>query len=153
MGIGDTTIRKVVGFPCLIRRRKEATMANELIEKLEAATGPDRELDCWVQCIKDGADFEIFRRVVPDFHQWACPYYTSSIDAAMSLVPEGFSVDNIMWWPKPDNSFFARAVVIGTHDHGGEFWHNSEDGRWSAEAKSLPLAICIAALKAKGVEG
>jgi hypothetical protein len=113
---------------------------NNIIEKLEAATGPDRELDCWVQCIKDGDDFEIFRRVVPDFHQWTCPYYTASIDAAMALVPEGWTVANLgeqddkSWWCELRKGFLTSYSTVALSN---------------LRTPTPALAICIAALKGK----
>lgn len=78
------------------------TTESELIalaERVEAATGPDRELD---ECIgmaiglkntmRVGHECLGTDRVVPV----RCPTFTASLDAAMTLVPEGcdWSVDN-----------------------------------------------------------
>lgn len=77
----------------------------DLIAKLEAATGPSRELDAEIDC---AVRFPDLRPARPDDHKehqrsyppsagyiW-CPTgflmassYTSSIDAALTLVPEG----------------------------------------------------------------
>lgn len=59
-----------------------------LAERCEQATGPDYELDYLVGKIA-GFDFqeELGGRI-----RLSGPHYTASIDAAMSLVPEGFSL-------------------------------------------------------------
>lgn len=73
----------------------------KLAERVEAASGPDRELFCAI-AIASG--------LIPDnawphsdgTHWWAngkewgrIPDYFASLDAAMSLVPEGWTVANI----------------------------------------------------------
>ena len=104
----------------------------ELIERLEKATGPDRELDLaiWAACGGSGG---------PDngFLDWR-PALTASIDAALDLVERKLPG---AWW------FAARQA-----DEIGEY---SFDLRASiggllgtASAPTLPLAICIALLRA-----
>ena len=72
-----------------------------------------------------------------------CP--TTSIDAALTLVPEGFAIEDFMIWPGHP----ASLTILGTHKDGDKYWHNSSDGRWKGEAVTPPLALCIAALKAR----
>lgn len=60
----------------------------ELAERVEKASGPDREVDCRIFAHLSGLNFETAANVVSDFSQWQSPAYTSSLDAAMSLVPE-----------------------------------------------------------------
>lgn len=126
------------------------TDLNALIERLEKATGPDRELDIligkatsvegWRVC--DDGSVECY---VPDGHEFGegwiftgqeLPAYTSSIDAAMTLVPEGWTraVDatvpeagiDVDLYPEDENAL----PVQGTHD-------------------SEPIATCIAALRSR----
>jgi hypothetical protein len=58
-----------------------------LAETVEAATGPDRELDREIcLAIRNG------RWISPS----AVPSYTASIDAAMTLVPEGYFIRKLI---------------------------------------------------------
>ncbi len=59
-----------------------------LAERVEASAGPDRELDCRIYCALSGGGFDTYATVVPDFNDWTTPFYTASLDAAMTLVPE-----------------------------------------------------------------
>lgn len=88
----------------------------ELIELLEKATGPAFALD-----------MAIARAVNPQAtNHTAPPAYSASIDAALTLVPEG-----------------CGFVVMGKA---------AKIGRKIATAATPALAICIAALRAKGDE-
>lgn len=93
----------------------------ELAERLEAATGPDRELDArvieacgwrrrnswWGDDYWDRGDDRLYERDIPKV--------TASIDAAKALMPEGMIVevyqqsgDSLNWMTKaifPDHSF------------------------------------------------
>ena len=124
----------------------------EIIERLEKATGPDRWLDA-----------DIHRTVTPgmadtitDFSKGWCiggnhvtpvkaPAYTASLDAALSLVPEGW-----LWGVNtfPANEVFspggAQAFV-----HHPDWGDDVELGYEHAEAKTPALALVIAALKAR----
>ena len=113
-----------------------ASSLSDLIARLEKATGPDRELDAdialqfdWTECPGDnwiGPQGEI-----------AVPAYTSSIDAAMTLVPKGMEKDFT------DLYGVARASV-GINANPGPFYGTHEGG-------SLAIALCIAALKARSL--
>jgi hypothetical protein len=113
----------------------------ELIERLEKATEGSRELDAEIGRAL-GFNVEYF----PVHEKWwmnreissergehgELPRYTTSLDHAMSLVPEG------MWW-----KFSSRTKVahIGHNKNG-----TATD---TAKAATAPLALCIAALKAR----
>jgi len=57
----------------------------ELASRVEAATGPSDNLDCVID-----EQFGGTPQIAPD-HRWSStPFYTASLDAAMSLVPEGW---------------------------------------------------------------
>jgi hypothetical protein len=115
----------------------------ELIDRLEKATGPDRKLDAAIYTdaiglddywsIHDHSNGKLCLRYYPgppgpEYHP--LPLYTSSIDDALTLVPEqekygvsiDFDIDRLQW----------AASVIG----------------WSY-AETIPVALCIAALKAR----
>lgn len=116
---------------------------DELIAALEKATGPDRELDAaialalgWTKHVRvwgyawtraDGSDAT-----------WnGLPAYTASIDAAVSLVPDG-------WCPLIGQNVHHRhwsCLVQRVTDSGDiESRHDS--------AATPAIALCIAALKA-----
>lgn len=71
------------------------------------------------------------------------PHYTTSLDAAVSLVPEGWTVaqigqgDNKRWWVELRHGFqtsYGKVVIAPTRDG----------------CATPALALCIAALKARG---
>lgn len=114
-----------------------------LIERLEAATGPDRELDAEIYCEARGLVFEdecpvrsSGKRVI-DFRPVS--HYTASIDAALTLVPEGLS------WTCGKNLHHGYfAVSLNTLNERGA----PESVAW-ADADYPAIALCIAALKAR----
>jgi hypothetical protein len=123
-----------------------------LIERLEKLKRPDRELDLDILFAifpKDrAAVFEGVKHIStmtnaagePWFNPLAdrsdCPYYTGSIDAALTLVPEGswYSLGN---HPRP------YATVLSIEEFDDPFTHPHR-GLGATPA----IAICIAALKA-----
>jgi hypothetical protein len=124
---------------------------DELIARLEAATGPDRELDEGIHVvfghclhpfdkwqkweIEDGNDYDsgINCGVCgKDTSFNPAPAYTSSIDAAVTLVPED------MHWE----------ICRADHRKGfmARVWYSVV---YRADAPTPALALCIAALKAR----
>lgn len=133
---------------------------DDLIARLEKATGPDRALDRSIHR-------EISKRLIADetvvsyigpggttrtltfaypyrWALWGCPRYTRSIDAALALVPEdwGWLVNQprteLMW-----ARFFPPSEDPDIDEWGAE----------SGDVKSTPaIAICIAALKARAAQ-
>ena len=102
------------------------TDIDDLIARLEAATEGSRELDDEIHGML-GCEYETH-----------CPCYTTSLDAAMMLVPENYI--NVRIYSG------NRWVRIAMPDGGiGIF----EFG-WSGQA---PLALCVAALRARKVLG
>jgi len=98
----------------------------DLIAKLEAATEGSRELDREVAKAVYG-----WKRVQPGYY---VPRFTQSLDAALTLVPEGWE------WFKPQNNYQSdkpRIEIFGPIDYQ------------VAAAATPALAICIAALKAR----
>lgn len=114
----------------------QADDLQRLVERIEAASGPDRELDCRIWCAISGPTFDVAVAVVPDFSQWQAPFYTASIDAAMTLVPEGRSWE----LTKLESAGTAQAFI----------WNMKELGEGDgAEAKTPALALASAALRAR----
>lgn len=100
----------------------------ELIERLEKATGPNfaLEQDIWCEVFAPDA-------VAIDLN-FKPPPYTASIDAALTLFgdhpPRGFMLSR-----------------RSNPDMGGKDYLVSGSGRLHCAARSWPLAICIAALR------
>ena len=103
----------------------------EIIEALEAAVGPDRSID--------GMIAHAVNLHMPDDPEGWPLRYTESIDAAMTLVPEGWNrraseTDKHWWWAELREGYETsyNRVEIG-------------------QSPSLPVSICIAALKARSL--
>jgi hypothetical protein len=106
-----------------------------LIAKLEKAEGPSRELDALI-ALASGWTVHHGDNWIGPHGQIVVPAYTASLDAAMTLVPEGEWVElsgprKYLNIPLPvPNHWRAEAGNIG----------------WGATA---PLALCTAALRAR----
>ena len=112
------------------------THLRELIEQLESAESGSRELDAAIQRAM-GPDFPLHFSGVG-----VCNAFTTSLDAALTLVPEGWS--------------WSLGEMRGIGKFRG--WlndHNTPDGlavrHIDADATTPALALCIAALRARGV--
>lgn len=130
---------------------------SDLIARLEKAMGPDRELDVLIGYAVDlrGDDKHLSFRTSFDtcgmkmmlemaesyqnIWRTELPRFTSSIDAAMTLVPEGWNrraseTDKHWWWAelREGHETSYNRVEIG-------------------QSPSLPVSICIAALKARSL--
>lgn len=120
----------------------------DLIARLEAAQGPDRELDGEIAVAVQGGEIvwkqaNYTMEMYPS-HRYAStnhyggfanehvPLFTASIDAALTLVPDGWS------WSLYD--------VIGKPE-SVRMWRHPMDVLTSAATPAL--ALCIAALKAR----
>ena len=113
---------------------------DELAKHCEEATGPDRSID--------GLIAHAIGCTMPDDPAGWPPRYTASIDAALTLVPDGW-----YWRCGKTTSFQAWAVVNRTHpDHcepnKDEFFANRD--HWKPIWTPV-LALCAAALRARAV--
>lgn len=128
---------------------------NDLIERLEKAAGPDREIDRDIGRALEPLPTEPFNgpsawdlhkgmywiigkmdtKDGPQESKWGsrAASYTSSIDAALSLV-------------RPAHEF-----EIGSAHLAECYWASviSAGGKWDGKSKTLPIALCIAALKSR----
>ena len=105
----------------------------EIAERVEKLTGPSPQLDAEIFSVA------VYRRDRLDQHPLR---YTSSVDAAMALVPAGLSLgftvpyqrDAIVsaFWPRP------RA----------DLWKPLDQAVGRGEAATTPLALTAAALRA-----
>lgn len=128
-------------------------MTDELIAKLEAASGPDVELDGRIYCAinrlvfksirPDGSNvhFEIDERGV---HTMVTPHpFTASLNAALALVPEGWG-----WAIDHPSIQLAKRITNGAVVQAEVY-----DGKGLIIAVRAPtpaLALCIASMKARG---
>lgn len=130
------------------------TTINDIIGRLEKATGPDRELDREIKIDVASIMFaagatksDVVSCVGGDLFDDPRPY-TTSIDAALTLVPEGWR-----WWisdraPAPHK---GRAYL-----NNGEMPFTGMAARPNPNFKAAEvtaptpsLALCIASLKAR----
>lgn len=144
----------------------------DLIERVEKAEGPDRELDAeiaiaikwppmgrmirhWVNeeplvLVSEGLDphhylaGHVCMKRLPDNGTWATPACTGSIDAAMTLVPGGwaFSLGEMMGLP------LERRWRCHLRNHNEPY--NPATCAWVDKDCATPaLAICAASLRAR----
>lgn len=106
-----------------------------LIKRLESATEGSRELDQAIYA-------EILERNPfypgPALGSPYVQHYTTSLDAALTLVPEGMEISLTDLYGIP-------MAEVGLNVPEGSHTARLEHG-------TLPLALCIAALRARGVE-
>lgn len=117
-----------------------------LLTLLRHAAGPNRELDAE---IAEAAGFQVERhassglvlcRKPPEQYSWTdIPAYTGSLDAAMTLMPEGSQ-----WTLEADAAWVRLLTMADVDEFQGHF-----TGRGG---KCTALALCIAALLARGIE-
>jgi hypothetical protein len=100
----------------------------ELIERLESATGPDREIDDAIH------ELQPMPKVVESLR------YTRSIDDALTLVPEG-------WGARVTTKNVHEAMVFSPD--GGPLFATSNI---CAGGATPAIAICTAALRARSTD-
>lgn len=105
---------------------------SDLIARLEKATGDSRTLDAMIHhLVRDGIGNGAYSHA---------PQYTSSIDAAMTLVPEGhhFGLDTAA----ADEVYSFASIML----------NGVAIGRPANHAGRTPaIALCIAALRARSL--
>lgn len=124
----------------------------DLAERCERATGPDRELDYEIAAAVNLWLAEQAYSRVPGDNGWysETPFikgankvapssdYTASIDAAMTLVPEG------LHWVLKSSDPKAVARIGG--------WKTGNYRIIGADAATRTLALCAAALRARSTD-
>ena len=131
----------------------------KLAERCEKATGPDRELDKAVGRVVgfrmvdgDYVEPEGFR--LPIGTLASPPLFTASLDAAMTLVPDGLGRVMRDCSTTEAGKAFARLYSPDfrsvTWGKGREYITEITDGfEATARAETWPLALCAAALRAR----
>lgn len=118
---------------------------DDLIAQLEAATGPDRELDAAIKELVGHAwDYAADWGMRGNEKPVALPY-TASIDAALTLVPEGWLMRLVSFAKGSQPTPVSWRCVLRT-------WLHSDDGEVAFSqaigvAPTPALAIVIAALR------
>lgn len=121
----------------------------ELIERIECATGPSRELDLLIEAATNPQYAGAGEKTLDFLSRYGRhPKYTASPDAAMTLVPEGWN-----WMAGERNQGRCRAYV-----NNGELQfagigasRRNPNAIWHEVVAATPaLALAAAALKARG---
>ena len=94
----------------------------DLATRIEQAEGPSRELDAEIATIFGWTPA----------HDLVCPAYTASLDAAMTLVPDGTNVHAVIL-----DKGLTRIELNGTTKY------------LKVDAATPALALCAAALRAR----
>lgn len=113
-----------------------------LIEKLEAAQVGSHELDVAIYLKVYDREPDTTEEVVWDelVQVTSCPPYTTSLDAAMSLIPDHLRLADL------------HEDIISTSWHAliGQRGVGTKANYHEARAATAPLALSAAALKARG---
>tara|TARA_R110000772_G_scaffold161203_1_gene272353 strand:- start:157 stop:522 length:366 start_codon:yes stop_codon:yes gene_type:complete len=116
---------------------------NDLIKKLEAAEVGSRELDFHTHYAHKG-DLKFYRDYIKRWGKdasskaashWGIPHYTTSLDAALTLVPEG--------WEEWEVNLKSNGLCYAKISMENNVVYISE------QAPTRALALCIAAIKAR----
>jgi hypothetical protein len=114
----------------------------ELIARLEVAEGPSRDLDMEIAKLAQG--FGLPGSGLLGY----LPYFTSSLDAALTLVPKG------MWWliglgkTRPKEPLYGAQILL----HGPRPPYNADVLAEGEHDANPAIALCIASLKARSAK-
>lgn len=113
-----------------------------LAARCEQSSGPDRGLEADIALTQGWQELPGDNWIGPEA-QIVVPAYTSSIDTALTLVPENMGASVSRHGKRNDDC--AAYVGKSDSDARGNFMTNTSTG----EAKTMALALCAAALKAR----
>ena len=122
-----------------------------IIAKLEAATDGSRELDA---AIAESIGWTRDQRDINGNWRWLAPKgpytqllpkWTTSIDAALTLVPEDWAGQGSIHWPGYDAGRLINRAFVRLHHYLSSGGGPRVDGYGATPA----LALCITALKAR----
>lgn len=153
----------------------------ELASRVEAGEGPDRELDAAIGVAVAGYFLGEPRypgaerrygyvdkegcRVEPGngAADRLIPPYTASLDAAMTLVPEGWAIDKISMWPaspegasnatEPQSSVSMVGTSLERYGRRMVWGYSGKEGRAEATSSTPARALTAAALRARAHQG
>jgi hypothetical protein len=126
------------------------TGAMAMALRVEAASGADRELDHAIACMMVGniAKLPVYNTpakwiAAAKQYNWSSKYYTASIDAALTLVSPDYWIEikgprKYLNIPTPVPNYWSVQIATWNHESDVMGW-----------GKTIALAICNAALKAK----
>ena len=130
----------------------------ELIDRLEAAEEGSRELDAEIFCAIGGTVKEVTevgghkhkRWIDADGVRWQsdATLFSLSLDAALTLMPEGWDGHGFIHWPGRKDGVIINNAACTLH-------HNFSSGggpRVTSYAATRALAVCAAALRAREAE-
>jgi hypothetical protein len=112
----------------------------ELAERCERAAGPDREIDMEIYRSLDHAIEQSWPHWNKEQQDMVTPEYTTSLDAALTLVPEGHDI-KITQASGPGRSDWYGNCKL-RNDWGDGICHKGN-------AASGALALCASALRAR----
>ena len=125
----------------------------KLADKIEALEGPSWEVDAEIMChigraeVRDGSLYRMHPQVGSTHMLVHSPTpYTASLDAAMTLVPEGWCKTVADYWCESDDKppFFADCGDLPAVKRG-----DKDAVIVEAYANTPALALCAAALRAR----
>lgn len=119
------------------------TALRAAIEAMEGATEGSHDLDCRVFAAVSGWSYPLFGSAASHFRDTDYTDYTTSLDAALTLVPEGWFLYRIDHDSPTNNPAWGWGASLRYHV-------NPEIGRavgWSRHG--MALALCLAALRAR----
>ncbi len=110
----------------------------QLAARCEKASGPDRAIDSAIHAalglgVWTSDEWAEVEAELPPASIPEAARYTASLDASLSLVPEG-------WRKMVDDLDRTPEAIISTPD---------QRQSWDGAAATLPLALCAAALRAR----
>lgn len=136
----------------------------ELIARVEGASGPDQEIDAAIACIFAPSYRELLPHWSPEQRQMMIPAYTSSLDAIVALIEE--KLPGWMWrvatcsvsddaWVAPDfnhpelGDHYLQYLSPADGSDPTEWWLEVTDVDRRPPGQPA-LALCAAFLKALG---
>ena len=136
----------------------------ELAERVEALSGPDRDVDVQIAAYLCGGKVDVARLywTSPGFRGFSVvPSYTASLDAARALVPEGYVVCSISETPEivkeehtGDTPLPNWEVALLRQDCAGYRNRNKFMQAFKRGCGTMAsLALCAAALRARASNG
>lgn len=121
----------------------------ELIKALEALEGPSREMDLEIARIQ-GTVVLRHNRETGSNYEYTHHLYTSSIDSALTLVPEGWMWSRMRNLRSRQDRVRRFHITLSKPVAGST--SPKEGSRQGAKHKLTAIALCIACLRAGGAE-